>query len=193
MANFCLHRKVNLTVFADNRNILSSSLEPTPARLEDSRDSHQRSREKRSTTDLTHARMLQPQELGLATTVTNILKTSVSLNDLQKRENLRLGWIQCDKSSRVWWINKLRLSSICLLEEKQYALVGYRRLIRTNAKLSTASRVTWWQNDIARNQESTIMIPSRLSETNWFSGLFSLLLYILKKNCSVGHQHVLFM
>ena len=91
MANFCLHRKVNLTVFADNRNILSSSLEPTPARLEDSRDSHQRSREKRSTTDLTHARMLQPQELGLATTVTNILKTSVSLNDLQKRENLRLG------------------------------------------------------------------------------------------------------
>ena len=51
----------------------SSSLHPTPARLEDSRESPQGSRERRSTADLTYARMLQLQELGLAATVTNTL------------------------------------------------------------------------------------------------------------------------
>jgi len=51
----------------------SSSLYPTPARLEDSRDSPQGPRERRSTADLTHARMLQLQELGQAATVTNTL------------------------------------------------------------------------------------------------------------------------
>jgi len=41
-------------------------------RLEHSRDSPQRPRE-RSTEDLTHARMLQLQEVGLATIVTKTL------------------------------------------------------------------------------------------------------------------------
>ena len=109
----------------------SSSLDLTPARLEDSRDSPQGPRERRSTAELTHARMLQLQELGLAATVTNTL---VSLKDLPKRANLKLGWIQCQKS-------------ICLLEEKQYAVLGYTRLRKTNTELSIASKVAWWQND----------------------------------------------
>jgi hypothetical protein len=48
-------------------------LDPTPARLEDSRDSPQGPRERKSTADLTHARMRQLQELRLATTVTSTL------------------------------------------------------------------------------------------------------------------------
>ena len=54
-------------------------------------------------------------------------------------------------------ITKLGLSSICLLEEKQYALIGCTRLRKTNTELSIASKVAWWQMDIPRNQESTIM------------------------------------
>ena len=53
----------------------SSSLKPTHQGLEDSRDSSQGPRERRSTADLTHARMLQLQELGLAVTVAKILDT----------------------------------------------------------------------------------------------------------------------
>jgi len=49
------------------------TLNRTPARLEDSRDSPQGSTETRCTADVTHARMLQLQQLGLATTVTNTL------------------------------------------------------------------------------------------------------------------------
>jgi len=48
----------------------SSSLDPTPAR------------ERRSTADLTHARMLQLQELGLATIVTNTLDNEGELQGL---------------------------------------------------------------------------------------------------------------
>ena len=44
----------------------SISLDPTPTRLEESRDSSQGPRERRSTADFTHARMLQLQDLGLA-------------------------------------------------------------------------------------------------------------------------------
>jgi hypothetical protein len=51
----------------------SSSLDPTPARLEGSRDSPQGPSERRPTADLTSARMLQLHELGLAATVTNTL------------------------------------------------------------------------------------------------------------------------
>jgi hypothetical protein len=51
----------------------SSSLDPTPVRLEDSRDLHQGPRERRSTADLTRARILRIQELGLAATVTKTL------------------------------------------------------------------------------------------------------------------------
>ena len=50
-----------------------SSLDPTPARLKDSRDSPQRPRETRSNADLAHARMLQHHEQGLVATVTNTL------------------------------------------------------------------------------------------------------------------------
>ena len=51
----------------------SSSFDPTPGRLEDSRDSPQGPRERRSTADLIHAGMLQLRELGLAATVTKTL------------------------------------------------------------------------------------------------------------------------
>ena len=51
----------------------SSSLDPTPARLEDSHDSPQGPKARTSTADLTHARMLQLQELGLSATVTNTM------------------------------------------------------------------------------------------------------------------------
>jgi hypothetical protein len=51
----------------------SSFLDPTPARLEDSRDSPQGPRETRSTAELTRSRMLQLQELGLPVAVTNTL------------------------------------------------------------------------------------------------------------------------
>ena len=51
----------------------SSFLDHTPARLEDSRDSPPRPRERSSTADLTHARMLQLQEQRLPATVTNTL------------------------------------------------------------------------------------------------------------------------
>ena len=77
----------------------SSSLDPTPARLEDSRDSPQGPRETRSTSDLTHARMLQLQELGLAATVTNILDNE---GDPQ-------GFAEASKSEA--WMDSMRLSS----------------------------------------------------------------------------------
>ena len=44
-----------------------------PARLEDSRDSPQGPSGRGSTADITHARMLQLQELELAATITSIL------------------------------------------------------------------------------------------------------------------------
>jgi len=56
--------------FAKKRN---QHTHPTPAILEDSRDSPQGPRERKSTADLTHARMLHLQELGLGATVTNTL------------------------------------------------------------------------------------------------------------------------
>jgi hypothetical protein len=64
----------------------SSSLDPAPERLEESRNSPQEPRERRSSADLTHAKMLQLQELRLAATDTNTCKTRVSLKDLRKRE-----------------------------------------------------------------------------------------------------------
>ena len=51
----------------------SSSLDPTPARLEHSRHSPRWTRERRSTVELTHTRVLQLQELGLAASVLNTL------------------------------------------------------------------------------------------------------------------------
>jgi len=79
----------------------SSSLNPTPGRLEDSRDSPQGSRERRSSADLAHARMLQPQELGLAATVANTLDNDGKPQGFAERANLNLGWIPCEKSSQV--------------------------------------------------------------------------------------------
>ena len=92
-----------------------------------------------------------------------------ALKDLPKRANLKLGWIQCEKSSQVWLITKLGPSSICLLEEKQYDVVGYIRLRKTNMELSIALKVAWWQKDIPRNKESTIMTLLHLLETKGFS------------------------
>ena len=53
---------------------------------------------------------------------------------------------------------------ICPLREKQCAVVGYTRLRKTNTELSTASKVSWGQKDIPRNQESTVMTHLRLLE-----------------------------
>lgn len=51
----------------------TSSLEHTPARLEDSRESPQRSGKRRSTAELAHARMLKFEELGIAASDSNTL------------------------------------------------------------------------------------------------------------------------
>jgi len=78
-----------------------------PARLENSRDSPQVSTESRSTSDLTHARMLQLQELGLAATVSNtldlmpeelssLMKTQIwTLDELPSKSNTLWLGIQC--------------------------------------------------------------------------------------------------
>ena len=58
---------------------LSSFLEPTPARLEDSCDARQGPREIRPNADLHNVRLLQLQKLELAATVANTLKTRVRL------------------------------------------------------------------------------------------------------------------
>jgi hypothetical protein len=58
MAIFCLQKH---GLCREEEPTHSSSFDPTPARLEDSRDSPQGLRERRSTADLTHARMIQLQ------------------------------------------------------------------------------------------------------------------------------------
>jgi hypothetical protein len=45
--------------------------------------------------------MFQFQELELAATEKTLLKTRASLKDLQKRANLKLGWIQSEKKSNT--------------------------------------------------------------------------------------------
>jgi hypothetical protein len=109
--------------------------------------------------------MLQLQELELAATVTNTLDN----------EGKPQGFAEASKSEA--WMDSMReelssfmsnqtwTPSICLLEEKQYAVVRYTRLRKTNTELSTASKVAWRQKDIPRNQESTIMTLLRLLET----------------------------
>ena len=73
MASFSPQKKINSRSLAKRGIISLKFLEPTPARLEDTFDSPQGPRERRSTADLPHARTLQPQELELTATVTNIL------------------------------------------------------------------------------------------------------------------------
>jgi len=92
----------------------SSSLDPMPARLEDSRDSSQGPRERRSTADLTHARMLQLQELGLAATVANTLDN----------EGEPQGFSEASKSEA--WMDSMRKELSSLIRQ-------------TNTELSTAS------------------------------------------------------
>jgi len=123
----------------------SSSFEATSTRLDYSRDSPQGPIESESNAELTHARMLQLQQLGLGATVTTPKTTWMSLKDSKKQANPKFGWIQCEKESQVWSITKPGLSSICLLEEKQYKEAGYKRLIRMERKLSTTLSVAWWQ------------------------------------------------
>ena len=93
MASFSLKKKLEFTAFAERRNQHTQVL--CILRLQDLRilATHLKGLEKDDLADLTHARMLQLQELGLAATVTNTLTTRVSLKDLPKRANLKLGWI----------------------------------------------------------------------------------------------------
>ena len=51
-------------------------------------------------------------------------------------------------------------------ERQIFEEVTKTRLRTMNTKLSTASKVKWWQKHISRNQESTIMTPLRLLETS---------------------------
>ena len=81
--------KMKSTIFAEKRNPChASSFEPSPARLEDSRDSLQGPREKRSTTDLTHASIFPLQDLALVVTVPNILSNEVQSQNLQKNSGI---------------------------------------------------------------------------------------------------------
>jgi len=119
----------------------SSSLDPTPARLNDSRDSPQGSREIRSTSDLTHARMLQLQELGLAATVTNALD-----NDFEPQ-----GFAEASQSEA--WMDSMREELSSLINNQTWTLVDLpseRKAIccgwiykakKTNTELSIASKV----------------------------------------------------
>jgi hypothetical protein len=61
-------------------------LEHTPARLENSCGSPQKPREKKSTADLTHAKLLQLQELGLAFAVTNTLDNESELQGFVEKK-----------------------------------------------------------------------------------------------------------
>ena len=89
----------------------SSALDPTPARLEDSRDSPQGSRERKSTVDLTHARMLQLQELGLAARVTNTLDN----------EGQSQGFAEVSKSEA--WMDLMRKNLSSLIDNQTWTLV----------------------------------------------------------------------
>jgi hypothetical protein len=142
----------------------SSSLYPTPARLEDSRDSPQGPRERRSTADLTHARMLQLQELGLAATVTNTLDNegeSQRFAEASKSE----AWMDSMReelsnfNTQTWTLVDLPPG------RKAIRFVGCTNLRKTNTELSIASKVAWWQKDIPRNKESTVMTLLHLLET----------------------------
>ena len=143
----------------------SSSLDPTPARLDDSRDSPQGLRERKSTADCTHARMLQLQELGVAATVTNTLDNK---GDPQ-------GFAKASKSEARMDSMREELSS--LITNQTWTLVDLppgRKAIRCGwiykAKKNEHGavyrlKVAWWQNDIPRNKESTIMTLLHLLET----------------------------
>jgi hypothetical protein len=73
-----------------------------PAKLENSRDSPQGPREKRSTAGFAHEKMLQLQELGLAATVANTLDN----------ESEPQGFAEASKSEA--WMDSMReeLSSV---------------------------------------------------------------------------------
>jgi hypothetical protein len=113
MASFSLEKKIKFTAFAERRKepTHSSSLYPTPARLEDSRDSPQEPREKRSTADLTLARMPQLQELGLAATVTNTLDN----------EGEPQGFDEASKSEA--WMDSMREELSSLTNNQTWTLV----------------------------------------------------------------------
>jgi len=89
----------------------SSSLDPTPSRLEDSRNSPQGPIERRYTVDLTHAIMLQLQELGLAATVTNTLDN----------EGEPQGFAEATKSEA--WMDSIREELSSLINNKTWTLV----------------------------------------------------------------------
>jgi hypothetical protein len=89
----------------------SSSLDPTPARLEHSRGSPQGPRERKSTADLTHARMLQLQELGLAAAVTNTLDN----------ESKSQGLAEASKSGA--WMDSMRVQLSSLINNQTWTLV----------------------------------------------------------------------
>jgi len=87
-----------------------------------------------------------------------------------------------ENNSQVWSITKLGLSLTFLLEEKQCDVVWHTKLRRMKTELSTASRIAWWQKDIPKNQESTIVTPSRLLNTRSFSNSSLLLPCIFDVN-----------
>jgi hypothetical protein len=74
-------------------------------------------------------------------------------------------------------VSKPGISFNCHLERK-YAGVGRTRPKRKNTVMYTDLRVTWWQKDISRSQESTIITVSRLLQKRWFLDSSSLLLCI---------------
>ena len=122
MASFSLQKKIKFHgICREEEQTHSSSLDPTPAKLEDSRDSLQGQRERRSTAELTHARMLQLQELGLVVTVTNTLD-----NEGEPR-----GFAEASKSQ--CWMDLMREELSSLIDYRTWTLVDFppgRKAIR---------------------------------------------------------------
>jgi hypothetical protein len=153
MASSSLQKKIKFTAFAENRNEHNQgSFDPTCARLEDSRDSPQRPKERRSTADLTHARMLQLQELGLAATVINTQDNKVEpqgfveaskyeakidsmqeeLSSLINKNSVFLELSSGRKAMRCNWIYKAK-TRCCL--RPQRSLGGKRKFPETRNRL----------------------------------------------------------
>ena len=159
MASFSLKKQVKLTAFAEMRNQHTQVL--WILRLQD----------------------LRIQELGLAATFTNTLDNEGETQGLAEASKSE-AWMDSMREKLSSLINNQTWTLVNLPPgEKQYAVFGYTRLRKTNTELSTALKVAWWQKDIPRNQESTIMTLLRLSETKWFSDSFFLLPCILDTNC----------
>ena len=111
MASFSLQKKIKFTALAEKRNQHTQVL--WILRLHDLRilATPQGPRERRSTADLTHARMLQLQELELAATVTNTLNHEGESQEL------------AEASKSEAWMDSMREELSSLINNQTWTLV----------------------------------------------------------------------